>query len=239
MLKAIKKKFTMNKNEINRKCWLKKQLSNISPGSRILDAGAGELQNKIYCSHLNYISQDICEYDGSGNKTGLHTGKWDTKKVDIISDIIAIPEPNSSFDVILCSEVLEHLPDPLAALSEFQRLLKPGGILILTAPFASLVHFAPYHYSTGFSRYWYEYHLPKKGFKIQSLESNGDWFMYLQQENLRLPRLAKYYKLPFWFLSYPLVLAIQLAFVILVGKNKNRSADLACFGWHCCCVKQV
>lgn len=82
----------------------------------------------------------------------------------LVSDITMIPAPDASFDAILCSEVLEHVPEPTHALDEFVRLLKPGGTLILTAPFASLVHMAPYHYCSGFSRYWYEHHLPLRGF---------------------------------------------------------------------------
>ena len=76
---------------------------------------------------------------------GLQTGEWDTSRIDLVSDITEIPAPDASFDAILCSEVLEHIPEPTHALDEFMRLLRPGGTLILSAPFASLVHFAPYH----------------------------------------------------------------------------------------------
>jgi len=141
-----------NLNEANRQRWLAKTLNALPEGLRILDAGAGELKNKVYCKHLNYVSQDFCQYSGGG-KEGLSPEKWDTSKIDIVSDIANIPEPDASFDAILCSEVLEHVPEPTKALDEFQRLLKPGGILILTAPFNSLVHMAPYHYCTGFSKY--------------------------------------------------------------------------------------
>ena len=151
--------FYRNINEENHQNWLKKTLSALPQGVRILDAGAGELKNRKYCGHLDYVSQDFCQYDGTGDGKGLQTDLWDTSRIDIVCDINAIPEPAQSFDDILCSEVFEHLPDPTKTLDEFARLLKPGGKLILTAPFASLVHFAPYHYCTGFSRYWYEYHL--------------------------------------------------------------------------------
>src|SRR3990172_6853665 len=141
-----------NINEENRQAWLKKTLSDLPQGARILDAGAGELRNRPLCSHLSYVSQDFCQYEGVGDGNRLQTGKWDTSRIDLVCDINAIPEPDAVFDVLLCSEVLEHVPDPTKALDEFTRLLKPGGKLILTAPFTSLVHFAPYHYCSGFSR---------------------------------------------------------------------------------------
>lgn len=225
-----------NKNEDNRNKWLKHALSNIPSGMRILDAGAGELKNKLLCKHLEYVSQDICQYDGDGDNKGLHTGKWNTSQIDIVCDITNIPEPNESFDVILCSEVFEHLQDPLKALDEFSRLLKPRGHLIITAPFSSLVHFAPYHYATGFSRYWYEYHLPKRRFDIKELSSNGDWFDYVQQELLRLPRLAKQYGDWCWPLAY-ISAGFGFLYFLIRPKKDNRADDLACFGWHCIAVK--
>ena len=173
-------------NLTNRQFWVQKALRNVPEGSRILDAGAGEQQYRQYCSHLNYVSQDFCEYDGDGNKKGLQTGAWDISQINIISDIIAIPEPNASFDAILCTEVLEHIPDPIAALREFQRLLRPGGSLILTAPFASLTHFAPYHFCTGFNKYFYENHLPKIGFSIEELSANGNYSSFISQELIRI-----------------------------------------------------
>jgi ubiquinone/menaquinone biosynthesis C-methylase UbiE len=89
-----------------REQWLEKALSEVASGSRILDAGAGELQYKRFCQHLNYVAQDFGEYNGEGNTNGLQTGTWDNSKLDIISDITKIPEDDASFDAIMCIEVL-------------------------------------------------------------------------------------------------------------------------------------
>jgi len=228
----LKKQF--NINETNRNIWLRKTLASLPKGTRILDAGAGELKNKPLCNHLQYVSQDFCQYEGKGDEKGLHPGKWDTSNIDIICDITAIPEPDSSFDAILCSEVLEHIPEPEKALDEFTRLLKPGGILILTAPFASLVHMAPYHYITGFSRYWYEYHLPKRGFEIIELTPNGDWFDYVRQEILRLGIMERDRKNWIW----PIAVIYSFIGVLYFKLRPPKIADdVACFGWHCVAVK--
>jgi len=229
----LKKQF--NINETNRNIWLRKILASLPKGTRILDAGAGELKNKPLCNHLQYVSQDFCQYEGKGDEKGLHPGKWDTSNIDIICDITAIPEPDSSFDAILCSEVLEHIPEPEKALDEFTRLLKLGGILILTAPFASLVHMAPYHYITGFSRYWYEYHLPKRGFEIIELTPNGDWFDYVRQEILRLGIMERDRKNWVWPIAVIYSLIGGLYFKL---RPPKKADDVACFGWHCVAVKK-
>jgi ubiquinone/menaquinone biosynthesis C-methylase UbiE len=225
-----------NANERNRQSWLKKALATLPPGSRMLDAGAGELQNKKFCLHLDYVSQDFCEYKGSAGSEnlGMHSENWNTDKIDIVSDILSIPEPNASFDAILCSEVLEHVPEPTRALDEFGRLLKPGGTLIITAPFASMVHMAPYHFSTGFSRFWYEYHLKRLGFALVELSPNGDWFSYLEQELRRLGPLERGQQRWSWPIAYASSL---LAILYLKSPVWGRKADLACFGWHCIAKK--
>lgn len=181
------------RNEATRIRWVEDALAAIPAGWRLLDAGAGECRYRAHCAHLRYVSQDFGAYNGAGDGAALQTQKWDNAQIDIVSDITAIPEPEGSFDAVLCSEVFEHLPDPIAALREFARLLRLGGRLILTAPFCSLTHFSPFHFATGFSRYWYRHHLPACGFEIQSAEENGNFFEYLAQETRRLRGVAGRY----------------------------------------------
>lgn len=224
-----------NINEDNRQRWIERTLRDIPSGLRILDAGAGELRNRRFCNHLNYVSQDFCQYEGRGNREGLQTGTWDTSKIDIVSDITSIPMEDESFDVVLCSEVLEHVPDPVRAVKELTRLLRPGGTLILTAPFASIVHFAPQHYATGFSRYWYEHHLASLDFNILELTPNGDWFLYTYQEIMRMGSMARKCRDPYWLLAYVLGYMAKFYFSFRRGK---KAEDVACFGWHCVAKKR-
>ena len=116
-------------NKARREAWIEKTLRALPDGQRILDAGAGEQVHKAACQHLTYVSQDFAQYDGQGDNRGLQMKEWDYSKLDLISDITAIPEEDSSFDAILCTEVFEHLPEPIQALKEFHRLLKQGGTL--------------------------------------------------------------------------------------------------------------
>lgn len=164
------------RNESARLDWIKRKIATIPAGSRLLDAGAGEQRLRPWCDHLTYVAQDYGGYIPSHHDAGLHMQRWDYGKLDIVSDITSIPEPDASFDAVICMEVLEHVPDPLAAIRELSRLIKPRGSLILTAPFCSLTHFAPHHYATGFSRFYYETWLPRFGLTIHEITPVGSFF---------------------------------------------------------------
>jgi ubiquinone/menaquinone biosynthesis C-methylase UbiE len=226
-------------NKSKREAWIDKTLRSLPEGLRILDAGAGEQAHKPACQHLKYVSQDFAQYDGQGDNRGLQMQAWDYAKLDIVSDITAIPEEDASFDAILCTEVFEHLPEPVQALKEFHRLLKQGGALIMTAPFCSLTHFSPYHYYSGYNRYFYEMHLPRLGFDILELENNGDYFEYLAQELHRLPQVAADYSgINLRGRFFNLVLGYLIKRLAKCSRVQNSSGDILCFGYHVRAIKR-
>lgn len=218
------------KNGLNREEWLKTTLQKINNGEKILDAGAGEAQFKKLCSHLKYTSQDIAVYDGEGDGSGIHTKSRDYKELDIISDITNIPVQDESFDAIMCIEVFEHITNPLDALKEFNRILKKGGKLILTAPFNSLTHYAPYHFSTGFTKYFYQHHLEKYDFKILELTENGNYFEYLAQETRRLKSVSNEYAGEKFNFYEKTLTILFLRLLKKLSKNDNGSNELLNFG---------
>ena len=57
----------------------------------------------------------------------------------VLGDLEAMPFPDASFGTVLCSEVLEHVPDPSRALSEIHRVLRPDGVLIGSVPARSWI----------------------------------------------------------------------------------------------------
>lgn len=235
MNKVLKKIFIGEvglRNQSDREIWLKKTLAAVPAGSRILDAGAGELQYKRFCAHLDYVSQDFGKYEGTGNKEGKQTGSWDNSKLDIVSDITAIPEADASFDAIMCVEVFEHIPEPAKAVKEFARLLKPGGALIITAPFASLTHFAPYHFVSGYNKYWYEKWLPEYGFTIDEIVRNGNYFEYLAQEVRRIPGIAEQYGDRREGLFGKMVRFGMLVLLHSLSRTDTNSGEVLCYGLH-------
>jgi ubiquinone/menaquinone biosynthesis C-methylase UbiE len=218
-------------NESTRVKWIEETLKKIPAGLTILDAGAGESQFKKYCSHLKYIAQDFGQYHGEG-QVGLQTGTWDNSKLDIVSDILAIPLADHSVDAIMCTEVLEHIPDPVRAITEFSRLVKSGGYLLITAPFASLTHFAPYHFASGLSRFFYEKHLPENNFEIAELQLNGNFFECVAQENRRIKSIAKKYSGINLNIFQKIVIHLNLLILQKLSKKDKGSSELLCYGIH-------
>lgn len=219
-------------NAETRDVWVKKTLSRMPSGLRILDAGAGTGRYREFCSHLKYVSQDFCKYNGKNSGVGLQTRTSAGLDVDIRCDIVDIPEPDSSFDIVLCTEVLEHLPNPIAAIQEFSRLLRAGGFLILTAPFCSLTHYAPYHYYSGFNRYFYEKFLIENGFGILSMTANGSFFEYLMQEVSRIKDMAARYTDIRIGTDEGGIITSVFELLVKLCNNDKGSQELLCFGYH-------
>jgi len=219
-------------NEANRHAWVRTTLGKIPPGARILDAGAGTQRYREFCGHLNYVAQDFAQYDGVGDKVGLQTGAFNYGKLDIVSDIQAVPEPDESFDAVLCTEVLEHVPNPAGVLREMVRLLKPEGHLILTAPFVSFTHFAPYHFCTGFNRYYYLRQFDALGLEVIELSSNGGFFDFVAQELRRVNPTAQRYARGHLTLLERLAQKILLRALARFKASDRDSHEFACFGLH-------
>lgn len=181
-------------NEAVRRNWIIGKISQIPDGSILLDAGAGEMKYEKYCNRLKYIAQDFGKYSPEECDKGLK-GKdiWDTSRVNILCDIVDMPIEDNTIDAVLCSEVFEHLKNPVLALKEFSRVIKPGGILLLTAPFSSMVHMAPYHFASGFSEFWYYEHMKDYGFEIKEIKPYGNYFKWISQELFRTNEMAARY----------------------------------------------
>jgi ubiquinone/menaquinone biosynthesis C-methylase UbiE len=160
--------------------WVAVQAASIAEGSNVLDVGAGVCPYRSFFEHCRYIAYDFC-----ANPVKTYTG------VDIVGDIISMPISDAQFDVVLCTQVLEHVYDPVVALKEMARVMKIGGTLILTVPQASGIHEPPYHYYGGFTPYWLEKSLLSAGFSDISIERNGGTARYLAHELLMFPSSVK------------------------------------------------
>ena len=194
-------------NDYNRDEFVASIAGQLSPGTKVLDAGAGSCRYKPLFQHCQYESQDFAEYEGENHHYG---------QLDYVGDIATIPVVDGYFDCVLCTEVLEHIPEPELAIKEFSRILKGGGTLILTAPLGSGIHMAPYHYYGGFSEYWYRYMLPKHKFEIKTIQSNGGFFKLYGQESQRFLSLLTPESGPARALFAPVKIVLALWFRLLM-----------------------
>jgi SAM-dependent methyltransferase len=167
---------TWSFNSVRRREWVARHAATIPAGSRVLDVGAGVGQYRPLFTHCDYRAHDFgLEPATSGYYTHL----------DYESDVTEIPVPDAAFDVVLCTEVLEHVPEPIPALHEIVRILRPGGSLLISAPLGSHLHQEPYHFYGGYTPYWYLHFLPAAGCDVTSIESNGGFFSFFGQEAQR------------------------------------------------------
>ncbi|MEL6663280.1 MAG: class I SAM-dependent methyltransferase [Pseudomonadota bacterium] len=116
----------------------------LKPGSRVLDLGCGEGRH-VHGLHMlggmDVIGVDLDEASLEKAREGLATlpprGEDDPYTTQVQSgDATRLEFADDAFDAVICSEVLEHLPDYDAALAEIRRVLKPDGRLCVTVPHA-------------------------------------------------------------------------------------------------------
>jgi ubiquinone/menaquinone biosynthesis C-methylase UbiE len=128
---------------------------------------------KIPEKTLDVGGGDGCRYRSLFDTNDFTTIDIDpTNYPDVVAAALVLPFTSETFDTILCSQVLEHIMDPLLCLQEINRALKPDGRLYLTVPFLNEVHSAPQDY-LRFTEYGLVELLNSTKFKIETLEPGG------------------------------------------------------------------
>lgn len=172
-------------NLVLRDRFIAEQAGQIAIGARVLDVGAGSCPYRPLFSHCEYLAQDLAQLKGDQIRFGQYG------KIDYVCDAAAIPVEDGSFDAVLCTEVLEHHPEPIRVINEFGRILAPGGKLIITAPLGSGIHQEPYHYYGGYTPYWYQRFLPEAGLTSIEIRPNEGSLRFYAQESIRFLRSTR------------------------------------------------
>jgi ubiquinone/menaquinone biosynthesis C-methylase UbiE len=150
--------------------FFKEKLANFDRKSTVLDLGVGPAQFKslIQKEFPNTIGIDFLAFP----------------EADVVSDLNnPLPFKNDAFDLIIASNILEHLPNTREMLTECFRVLKPGGAIMGTVPFLARVHQKPYDFFR-FTYYMLDKYLYDSGFRnieVNSLGSSPEAYKQIQK----------------------------------------------------------
>jgi SAM-dependent methyltransferase len=115
----------------------------LQKGDKILDLGCGFGRHAFEAARrgANVVALDAGRDEVEGvaatfaamvDAGELREGELHTAAVQ--GDALALPFPDGTFDRVICSEVLEHIPNDIGAMSELTRILRPGGTMAITVP---------------------------------------------------------------------------------------------------------
>src|ERR1041384_1310947 len=123
---------------------------------KLLDVGCGSQQYRRFLGCEQYFGIE-----------------WSAdKRPPVVAAVTQIPFRDSAFDSALCTEVLEHLPEPGRCLEEIHRVVRPGGSVFFTVPMTVHTHSEPYDFYR-YTEYGLRYLLKKHGFEITTLRRLG------------------------------------------------------------------
>ena len=108
----------------------------LGPETCVLDVGCGEGRHAIAAAHE---AGEVVGVDLDPERLATARADYDTYADAtpgnfLRGDALTLPFEDSAFDVVVCSEVLEHIPDHEAAIAELRRVCRPGGALAVSVP---------------------------------------------------------------------------------------------------------
>ena len=140
----------------------------------VLDFGCGAKPYKSLFGHCtSYIGVD---FEGAGHN-------YLNEEIDFFYDGKTLPFADEAFDCIFCSEVFEHLFNLPELLKELNRVIKKGGKLLVTCPFAWPEHEKPYDYAR-YTVFALKEMLGKSDFEVRVEDKSGNFFLAVHQLNM-------------------------------------------------------
>jgi len=141
--------------------YVKKFAEALPQVNMLLDVGCGEAPyRRLFKSKVrNYITLDVQRYSN----------------LNLVADGCNLPIRDEIFDAVLCIQVLEHVAEPRKILEEIFRVLRPRGILGISAPQSYIIHMEPHDYYR-YTKYGLRYLLEKAGLEICEIEPQGGYF---------------------------------------------------------------
>jgi SAM-dependent methyltransferase len=145
---------SFNPSRIYLEQFLRRAAASVPAGARVLDAGSGD--NSAYRELFHHAT-----YESADNGTFATPPTY-------ACDLRSIPVEPARYDAIVCTQVLEHVPEPTAVLQELHRVLKPGGRLYLSCPFYFPEHLQPHDYYR-YTQFGLRYLMGEAGFTVDEI----------------------------------------------------------------------
>lgn len=158
MPNPIRKILSFNSSRVYLEKFLQEAAKALPAGGRVLDAGAGDTAYRKFFKHGVYESADFCKVDSK-----------EYGEINYVCDLAAIPVEEGRYDLVVSTQVMEHLPAPAAVLKEYFRVLKPGAELWASAPFYFEEHEAPYDFFR-YTQYGVRRLLEDAGFEVKNVQ---------------------------------------------------------------------
>lgn len=136
-----------------------KFLNKLGKNLKVLDAGCGDgIQAEIFAKNHNVTGVDISSIRIKRAKERVKKAKF------YVGNLYDLDFPDNTFDVAIASEIIEHLTDPVKALKEIKRVLKPNGYVIIDLPSRS-------NFCDAF-------------FRLFKIDKNLDWGLYTDKTHI-------------------------------------------------------
>lgn len=121
------------------------------------------------------VAHQVARYDGLDlwPRSEKATLAGDVQTLGMVRD--------GSYDSAICIEVLEHVPQPQAAVAAMARILKPGGVVVISVPHLSRLHDLPYDYYR-YTEYGLRYLLEQAGLTVVDLQTKGGLLTFLAHQ---------------------------------------------------------
>ncbi len=195
----------------------------LGPANCVLDLGSGRAPYADLFPHRRYVTADLFA------------------AADVRCDATILPFPSRAFDLVLCTEVLEHVPDPDATMREIRRVIADRGTLILTTPLTWGVHAVhDYHRWTesGLLRL-----LARHGFHVDQVRTRGGVFVALAALLLIIPwqvfgeaRERQWWQTALYAVGYTLLVVPALALAALDPLDRRKHFTLGYVSLARCAV---
>jgi len=141
----------------------------------LLDVGCGNQPYRdLFCHRIRtYLGVDMPQhrkFEPFVTRKGY--------RPDIISNVLKLPIQNNTIDIVLCTQVLEHVSEPSELLKNLNHVLKYKKYVILTCPQSYPIHDREHDYFR-FTSHGLRYLFKKNGFEIIEIKRHGGYWIYM------------------------------------------------------------